>query len=103
MKSMKYLLPVILCVLVWPLASRAAVPAFTLDDLQKIVSLRSPQISPDGKQIAVVVSTPDWKTDKAKQEIDLVDVATGVRRALTSNREGVSEPRWSPGSARSRR
>ena len=96
MKPMKCLFPLILCVLVWPLASRAAAPAFTLDDLQKIISLRSPQISPDGKQIAVVVSTPDWKTDKAKQEIDLVDVATGARRALTSNREGVSEPRWSP-------
>ncbi|HKT31878.1 MAG TPA: S9 family peptidase [Gammaproteobacteria bacterium] len=96
MKSMKCLLPLILCVLVWPLASRAAAPVFTLDDLQKLVSLRDPQISPDGKEIAVIVSTPDWKTDKAKQEIDLVDVATGTRRALTFNREGVSEPRWSP-------
>ena len=93
---MKYLLPMVLCALVWPLASRAAASAFTLDDLQKLVSLRDPQISPDGKQIAVVVSTPDWKTDKAKQEIDLVDVATGTRRALTWNREGVSTPAWSP-------
>ncbi|MGH8377955.1 MAG: TolB family protein, partial [Gammaproteobacteria bacterium] len=72
---------------------------FTLADLQKIISLRSPQISPDGKRIAVIVSTPDWKTDKAKQEIDLVDVASGARRALTANREGISEPRWSPNGA----
>ena len=100
MKSMKHLLPIILCLLVCPLMTHAATPSFTLDDLQKIVSLSSPQISPDGKQIAVVVSTPDWKTDKAKQEIDLVDVEPGTRRALTSNREGVSEPRWSPDGTR---
>ncbi|MGH8379114.1 MAG: hypothetical protein ACRER7_09160, partial [Gammaproteobacteria bacterium] len=65
MKAMKYLMPMVLCVLIWPLASRAAAPAFQLSDLQKIISLRSPQISPDGKRIAVIVSTPDWKTDKA--------------------------------------
>ena len=100
MKAMKYLLPVVLCVLIWPLASRAAPPAFTLDDLQKIISLRSPQISPNGKEIAVIVSTPDWKTDKAKQEIDLVDTASGARRALTWNREGLSSPQWSPDGAR---
>lgn len=77
-------------------AVAAPAPAFQLSDLQKIVSLRDPQISPDGKKIAVIVSTPDWKTDKAKSEIDLVDTATGARRALTFNREGLSAPHWSP-------
>ncbi|MGH8398301.1 MAG: S9 family peptidase [Gammaproteobacteria bacterium] len=58
--------------------------------------MNNPQISPDGKQIAVVMSTPDWKTNKNKQEIDLVNVASGVRRALTWQREELSSPRWSP-------
>ena len=90
-----------LCVALILLPAVAAPPsAFQLSDLQKIISLSSPQISPDGRQIAVVISTPDWKTDKAKQEIDLVDVATGARRSLTSNREDVSEPRWSPDGTR---
>ncbi|MDE2195928.1 MAG: S9 family peptidase [Gammaproteobacteria bacterium] len=71
-----------------------------MSDLQKLVSLSDPRISPDGTRIAVVVSTPDWKTDKAKQEIDLVDAATGARRALTWNRTGLSSPRWSPDGAR---
>ena len=35
----------------------AAMPAFQLTDLQRIVSLSDPQISPDGKQIAMIVST----------------------------------------------
>lgn len=74
----------------------ATASAFQLEDLRKIVSLSEPQISPDGKRIAVIVSTPNWKTDKSKQELDLVDVATGARRALTLNRSDLSSPRWSP-------
>ena len=69
---------------------------FQLKDLRKLVSLSSPQVSPDGSQIAVIVSRPDWAKDKRKQEIDLVGVATGSSRSITYNREGISEPRWSP-------
>jgi dipeptidyl aminopeptidase/acylaminoacyl peptidase len=87
----------VLCLaLVTPLAAHAAAPAFQLDDLQKIVSLSEPRISPDGKRIAVIVSTPDWKADKSRQEIDLVDTASGARRTLTWKREDISSPRWSP-------
>lgn len=78
-----------------PALAAAATP-FQLDDLQKLVRLSDPQISPDGKSIALVVSTPDWKTDKNKSEIDVVTVATAARRALTHDRENVSMPRWSP-------
>jgi dipeptidyl aminopeptidase/acylaminoacyl peptidase len=73
----------------------AARPAFQLTDLQRIVSLSDPQISPDGKQIAVIVSTPDWKTDKTRKEIDLVDVASSARRTSIADRENLSSPRWS--------
>lgn len=78
----------------------AAAPVFQLSDLQKIVGLRDPQISPDGKQIALIVSTPNWKTDKPDNEIDLVDVAHGTRRTLVKPREGLSSPRWSPDGSR---
>jgi dipeptidyl aminopeptidase/acylaminoacyl peptidase len=43
----------------------------------------------------VVVTTPDWKTDKAGHEIDLIDIASGARRPLTRYRADVSSPRWS--------
>ena len=91
---------VISCVLAWPLSATAATgtPAFRLDDLQKLVNLSDPQIAPDGKQIATIVSRPDWKTDKNLQEIDLVDVTTGERRSLTWKREDIGTPRWSPDS-----
>ena len=78
-----------------PLAAAAA-NAFQLEDLQKLVRLSDPQISPDGRQVAVVSSTPVWKTDKNTVTIELVDVATGAMRTLTHDREDVSSPRWSP-------
>src|SRR6185312_16847207 len=62
-------------------------------------TLNDPQISPDGKEIALNVSTPDWGTDKPKVEIDLVNATNGHRRALVSNRESLSSPRWSPDGA----
>ena len=73
---------------------------FTLSDLRNLVSLSDPQVSPDGRRIVVVVSTPDWKTDKAAHEIDLVDVGTGARRPLTRDRTDISSPRWSPDGTR---
>ncbi|GGY18468.1 peptidase [Rhodanobacter panaciterrae] len=102
MKSTRYFAYAACCVFALSLSAHAATTAqaFQLNDLQRVVSLSEPQISPDGKRIAVVVSTPDWKTDKSQQELDLVDVASGVRRALTWKREGLSSPRWSPDGAR---
>ena len=72
-----------------------AAPAFQLEDLRKIVHISDARISPDGKQIAIIVSTPNWQTDKPQQEIDLVDAASGTRRALTWNRTGLASPSWS--------
>lgn len=90
------------CVLVWPVPGPAAVgtPEFQLNDLQKIVALHEAKISPDGKQIAVIVSTPDWKTDKAQMEIDIVDAANGARRAVTWKRTGIASPKWSEDGSR---
>lgn len=78
----------------------AAAASFQLDDLQKLVRLSDPQLSPDGRQVAVVVSTPVWKTDKQDTAVNLVNVASGSQRALTRDREDVSSPRWSPDGSR---
>jgi dipeptidyl aminopeptidase/acylaminoacyl peptidase len=84
----------------FPGSAANAAPSFQLSDLQKIVSLSDAKISPDGRQIAVIVSTPDWKTDKAQQEIDIVDSTSGARRMATWKRTGISSPRWSPDGTR---
>ncbi len=81
-------------------AACAAGRDFTLPDLRHIVSLSDPRVSPDGREIAIVLTTPDWNTDKAGHEIDLIDIASGARRPLTRYRADVSSPRWSPDGTR---
>ena len=56
---------------------------FNLEDLRKIVRLSDPQISPDGNKVALIVSKPDWKKDKNKEEIDLVNIKDGSIRIIT--------------------
>jgi dipeptidyl aminopeptidase/acylaminoacyl peptidase len=91
----------IACALAWPLSCPAdtRASAFQLGDLQKLVGLSDPQIAPDGRQIALIVSRPDWKTDKNLQEIDLVDIATAQARAVTWKRTDIAAPHWSPDSS----
>ena len=69
---------------------------FRLQDLRKLINISSPCISPDGSRIAFIKSVPDWKTDKSKQEIDLIDAASGSIRSLTFNRKAISNLSWSP-------
>jgi dipeptidyl aminopeptidase/acylaminoacyl peptidase len=95
-------LPIFVALLVVAASAAHAESAktFQLEDLRKLVSLSEPKISPDGTKIAVVVATPDWKSDKRREEIDLVDVATGSKRALTWKRTGLGSLHWSPDGTR---
>jgi dipeptidyl aminopeptidase/acylaminoacyl peptidase len=81
-----------------PLLSAADEPtkSFQLEDLRRLVTLDGVALSPNGRQVAVVVSTPDWSRDEVRQEIDLVDVTTGARRALTQQRKGLAMVTWAP-------
>ena len=69
---------------------------FQLTDLRRLVQVGSAEISPDGRQIAILVSRPDWKEAKSHSELDLVNVADGSIRPLTFERDGVGSPKWSP-------
>lgn len=72
--------------------------ARTIDfvDLRKIVSLSSPQISPDGKRVVFVRTRADFDKDKNVSQLFLVDVRTKHLRELTYERTGISSPQWSP-------
>lgn len=84
------------------IALAAAVPAASaartidFDDLRGEVTLSSPQLSPDGKSIAVIVTRSDFDKDVGVSQLVLVDVATGAQRALTQGRDDVNSPAWSP-------
>ncbi len=69
---------------------------FKLEDLRKLVKLSGPKISPDGNNIAVIVSRSDWEKDKSNQEIDLINVKDASMRTISYKREGISNLNWSP-------
>ncbi|WP_051531347.1 alpha/beta hydrolase family protein [Sphingomonas sp. URHD0057] len=73
---------------------------FTGADLFNLEVATDPQISPDGRTIAYVRKSNDIMTDKARQTIWLVDVATGQQRPLVAGAGTYFTPRWSPDGAR---
>jgi dipeptidyl aminopeptidase/acylaminoacyl peptidase len=62
----------------------------------KLVRVSDPQIAPDGKTIAVVVSRANFAANRYDSEILAIDVASRAQRVLVTGRLGVSAPRWSP-------
>lgn len=83
------------CALLGVLCLAAAKPRATTDDLLRSVGISDPQLSPDGKSIACIVSRPNIAEDRYDSEIVLVDVASGKQRPLTFERRHVNAPRWS--------
>jgi dipeptidyl aminopeptidase/acylaminoacyl peptidase len=69
---------------------------FRPDDMDRLVTVSSPRLSPDGRFIAVVVSRVNVEKNRNDRELVLVDVATGKQRPLTFERQGLGQPRWSP-------
>lgn len=70
---------------------------FDVDTPSKIVRVGDPQLSPDGKWIAVIVSRANLEENRSDSEIVLIDVATKGQRVLTQGRRGLAQPRWTPG------
>src|ERR1700736_3478543 len=69
---------------------------FGLEQAGKIVRLNDPQLAPDGKSIAVVVSRANFEENRFDPELVLIDVATQSQRVLTQGRRELSHARWSP-------
>ena len=76
----------------------AGTPAkrLTLDHLHQIVRLSDPQIAPNGKSIALIVTKAETDTNRWASELVLVDIATAEHRTLTCGRKSAAHPRWSP-------
>jgi dipeptidyl aminopeptidase/acylaminoacyl peptidase len=67
-----------------------------LDDLTRFRDVRDPQISPDGKWIAYVVSTTDPKEDKSSAHVWLIGYDGQNDRQITFSQDSENAPRWSP-------
>src|SRR5262245_48232339 len=86
------------CALLFVQSGALAGERFDLGHVGKIVRVSDPQISPDGRSVAVVVSRANWEENRYDPQLVLVDVASREQRPLTFTlgRRGVSSPRWSP-------
>lgn len=78
----------------------AAAKPFTIDDLPKIVGVADVAMSPDGKEIAYIVSRANMKDDEFDRTLTLYDVASKTNRDVTYDRKALSSPAWSPDGTR---
>ena len=69
---------------------------FALADLGRIVRIADPQLSPDGKSIAVIVSRANYAQNRYDASLVIIDVESGAQRIVLAERQGLSSPRWSP-------
>lgn len=80
-----------------PAASPRPIEALDLYRLEQPVD---PQLSPDGKTVAVLRQTRDINTDRVDHEVWLVSVADGTRRMLVGADRSPGGARWSPDGTR---
>src|SRR5262245_34220820 len=73
-------------------AARGMVPG----DLTRIQLVTDPQVSPDGRRIAFVVTTLSEERDEYLSNVWIVDLDGGAPRRFTAGPRRDLEPRWSP-------
>ncbi len=66
------------------------------DDLIGMKRIADPQISPDGRTIAFVVTEFNKKENSSNSNIYLIPVGGGEMRQLTTAKRANHSPRWSP-------
>ncbi|HET9392985.1 MAG TPA: S9 family peptidase [Candidatus Rubrimentiphilum sp.] len=71
-----------------------------LADLRKTVSLGSPAITPDGRNVALILRRGDYKKDRSVADVVLVNVRTRATRTLLHDVTGLGQIAWSPDGSR---
>ena len=78
------------------LVAQAGQRPIAIDDIQHLVDVRDPQCSPDGRQVAYVVSKIDIKEDKTNSHVWTIGYDGSNDRQVTTSQDNESSPRWSP-------
>ncbi len=76
--------------------STARADLLTVDAFVRMTRCTDPQVSPDGRMVAFVVSTPDLEKNRNDTDIWLVPTRGGEPRRLTASDGADYAPRWSP-------
>lgn len=97
MRAAKRFLGCSVAVFVWAPICAAQTPKRPIQfgDMIAMHRVSDPQISPDGKWIAYVVSTPDMEANHSVSNIWLVPATGGEERQITRGGSD-NRPRWSP-------
>src|SRR5262249_7361185 len=86
--------------LIFAMATASLAARFGLQHIGKTVRLSDPQISVDGKFIAVVIERANYDDNRNDSELLLVEIGPRAQRPLTHRRRTVKQPRWSPDGSR---
>lgn len=68
----------------------------TIEDLYNIAAISRPRISPDGQQVAYVVTEIDSHKHEYRSAIWITPTSGGKARRLTSGPANANNPAWSP-------
>jgi dipeptidyl aminopeptidase/acylaminoacyl peptidase len=68
----------------------------TFEDFIRIKRVADPQVSPDGTQVAYVVTEMDHERNSSNSDIWVIPFKGGEARRLTTSPKSDSHPRWSP-------
>jgi dipeptidyl aminopeptidase/acylaminoacyl peptidase len=89
---------VVFVITLTPLAAneKAGKRPITLEDLWKVKRLGKPSISPDGKWVAVDVTSWSMDDNSSNTQIWLCSTDGKTQKQLTNHKESSSNPVWSP-------
>lgn len=80
--------------------ARAAGTTVSADDYQRLVTLGSPALSPDGAHAALVVSHMVWDDDRTSDDLISIDLATRAQHVIVHDGKDLSSPAFSPDGSR---
>ncbi len=82
-------------VLCWAAPALAGQRGLAPEDYLKFADVTSPEVSPDGRTVAYVVTTADREADESKDSVWITDWQGAEHRQLTRG-ESANQPRFSP-------
>ncbi|UCF06491.1 MAG: S9 family peptidase [bacterium] len=84
------------CIVAGAAVQAAGKKPWTPDELAKLKRVADPQLSPDGRWIAYVVTVIDFEEDRGNSDIWLIPSEGGKPRRMTTSEKSDNHPRWSP-------